>query len=218
MAGTEITKSAADLFGVPLEPRNARDKLLVTAIDLFYRHGFNAVGLDRIIDETGVTKTSFYKYFESKDDLMVAALKQRDQWEREAWVRAVRKIAGDDPRAQLLAIFGVLDIWFNDPSFGGCLFINAAAEFPDKNDPVHQAAAEHKKHSRDQFRDLAKAAGAKDPEPFADLFALLIEGTLIMRHVHHRNDAAKLARAVAEQLVEEYISPPARGSDVAGRA
>lgn len=205
MAETGMTKSAAELLGVPVEPRNARDKLLLKAIDLFYRHGFNAVGLDRIIDEVGVTKTTFYKYFKSKDDLMVAAVRQRDEWERDAWARAVKQVGGDDPRGQLLAFFDVLHIWFNDPTFGGCLFINAAAEFPNKNDPVHQAAAEHKKRTRDQFRDLAKTAGAKDPEAFADLFALLIEGTLIMRHVHHRNDAAKMARAVAEQLVEEYI-------------
>ncbi len=205
MAKAGIPKSAAELFGVPVEPRNARDRLLNKAIDLFYRHGFNAVGLDRIIEETGVTKTTFYNHFETKDDLMVAAVRQRDEWERDAWARAVKQVAGDDPRGQLLAFFDVLQVWFNDPTFGGCLFINAAAEFPNKNDPVHQAAAEHKKRTRDQFRDLAKVSGAKDPESFADLFALLIEGTLIMRHVHHRNDAAKMARAVAEQLVEEYI-------------
>jgi AcrR family transcriptional regulator len=211
MTQTGLNKSAAELFGVPAPARNARDRLLNKAIDLFYRHGFNAVGLDRIIDEVGVTKTTFYKHFQSKDDLMVAAVNQRNEWERQAWARAVQQVAGNDPRAKLLGFFDVLHVWFNDPSFGGCIFINAAAEFPNPNDPVHQAAAEHKKRTRDEFRDLAKSAGAKDPESFADLFALLIEGTLIMRHVHHRNDAAKMARAVAEQLVEEYI-PQSQGS------
>jgi AcrR family transcriptional regulator len=206
MASTSLTnRSAADLFGVPAPARNARDRLLNTAIDLFYRQGFNAVGLDRIIETTGVTKTTFYKHFQSKDDLMVAAVRQRDEWEREAWDRAIAKVAGDDPRAQLLAFFDVLHVWFNDPSFGGCMFINAAAEFPNPSDPVHQAAAEHKMLVRAQFRDLASAAGAADPETFADMFALLIEGTLIMRHVHHRNDAALMAKAVAEQLVNQHI-------------
>jgi len=139
------TRSAVDLFGVRGEPKNARDRLLDTAIDLFYANGFHAVGLDAILDETGVTKTTFYKYYESKDDLILEALRKRDAWELEAWQRAVEKIAGDDPRMKLLALFDVMDLWFNDPSFGGCLFLNAAAEYPDPRDPIHQAAAEHKK-------------------------------------------------------------------------
>src|SRR5436190_1846687 len=122
-------------YRLPDAPRNARDRLIDKAIDLFYRHGFNAIGLDRIIDEVGVTKTTFYKYFQSKDDLMVAAVRKRDEWEGKAWGRAVRQAAGDDPRAQLLAFFDVMDIWFNAPDFRGCMFLNTAAEFPNPHDP-----------------------------------------------------------------------------------
>jgi hypothetical protein len=85
------------------------------------------------------------------------------------------------------------------------MFINTAAEFPNPNDPVHQAAAAHKKHMRDGWRDAAKAAGAIDPESFADLFTILVEGTLILRQVHGRNDAARVARTLAAALVEQYI-------------
>lgn len=203
-------KTAAELLGVPAPARNARDRLLNKAIDLFYEHGFNAIGLDRVLDEVGVTKTTFYKHFESKEELMVAAIVQRDAWETQAWSNAVKKVAGDDLRAQLLAVFEVLDIWFNDPTFGGCIFLNAAVEFPNPYDPVHQAAAAYKVRVRDRYCELAKAAGATDPEQFADRYAMLLEGTLVMRHVHHRNDAAKLAKGMAEQLVEEFI-PLRRG-------
>lgn len=198
-------RSASELFGVRSAPRNARDRLIDTAIDLFYAHGFNAVGLDRILHETGVTKTTFYKYFASREDLVVAAIRRRDEWESKAWRRAVRKLAGLDPRRQLLAMFDVLDIWFNDPSFGGCIFINAAAEFPDPADPAHQAAAEHKRQGRELYRDLARQAGAADPETFADLYTTILEGTLVLRHVHGRNDAARLARPSIERLIDEYI-------------
>src|SRR5262245_19768293 len=117
MPATLNVKSAAELFGIPTAPKNARDRLLDKAIDLFYARGFHAVGLDQIIESTGVTKTTFYKHFESKDDLIVAAIYRRDEWERTAWDRAIRKLAGDDdPRARLLALFDVLDVWFNDPS------------------------------------------------------------------------------------------------------
>lgn len=198
-------KPAVELFGVEEAPKNARDRLIRKAIDLCYAYGFNAVGIDRIIAEAGVTKTTFYKHFESKDDLLIEAVKQRDAWETRAWQRAVQQLAGDDPRRQLLAVFDVLDTWFNDPSFGGCLFINAAAEFPNPHDPIHQAAAAHKRAARDWFRDLARQAGADDPETFADLFTTVVEGTLILRHVHHRDDAARINHPFIEQLIQRHI-------------
>jgi AcrR family transcriptional regulator len=200
-----MRKTAAELLGMPGESTSGRERLIDKAIDLFYTHGFNAVGIDRIIDAAGVTKTTFYKHFESKDDLMVAAVKKRDAWETAAWGKAIVKVAGDDPRRQLMALFDVMDEWFNAPDFKGCIFISTAAEFPNPNDPIHQAAAAHKRKSRDDWRDMAKAAGASDAETFADQYALLVEGTLIMRQVHGRNDAAKVARVMAEQLVGRFI-------------
>lgn len=194
-------KTAAELLGSPQAPRNARDRLINTAIDLFYEYGFNAVGVDLIIARTGVTKTTFYKHFESKDQLMVEAVRRRDAWEREAWQKAVRKMAGPKPRNQLLGLFDVLDMWFNAPDFRGCMFINTAAEFPNPNDPIHEAAAEHKRAARDDARDLASAAELPDPEAFADQYTMILEGTLIMRQVHGRNDAARLARKMVEQLL-----------------
>ncbi len=206
-------KPVTELFGVRVKPKNARDRLINTAIDLCYIRGFNAVGLDQIIAATGVTKTTFYKHFESKDHLLIEAIKTRDQWESRAWQRAVKRLAGDDPRAQLLGVFDVLDVWFNSPEFGGCLFINAAAEFPNPSDPVHQVAAEHKRATRDWFRAMAKKAGAADPDVFADLFTAMFEGVLIMRHVHGRDDAARLARPMVEKLLTEHI--PAKEADAA---
>src|SRR5262249_1958388 len=144
----------------------------------------------------------FYKHFAGKDDLMVTAVRRRDEWELQAWNRAVFERAGDDPLQQLRCMLEVLDHWFNAPDFGGCMFINAAAEFPNPHDPVHQAAATHKRAVRDQFRDLARAAGAagKPAEEFADCYTALIEGALILRQTHGRNDAARVVRPAIEQL------------------
>ena len=99
--------------------------------------------------------------------------------------------------------FDVLDVWFNAPYFRGCPFINAAAEFPNPNDPVHAVATEHKRKNRDFFRDLAAAAGAANPESFADRYTALVEGTLVMRQVHGRDDAAKVIKPAIESLVAE---------------
>ncbi len=205
MAIVERAKTAAELLGAPPAAKNGRERLIDQAIDLFYQHGFNAVGLDQILDAVGVTKTTFYKHFESKDDLMVAAVLRRDEWERQAWARAIQARAADDPRAQLLALFDVLHDWFNASDFRGCIFLNTAAEFPNPHDPVHQAAAAYKRRTRDAWRDMAAAAGATDAETFADHFAILIEGTLILRQVHGRDDAAVVAKKMAEQLLEQYI-------------
>jgi AcrR family transcriptional regulator len=203
-----LQRTAAELLGVPPPPTNGRERIVYKAIDLFYRHGFHAVGLDQVIAETGVTKTTFYKHFESKDDLVLAAIARRDEWETQAWDRAVRKLAGDDPRKQLLAVFDVLDVWFNDPSFGGCIFLNAASEFADPREPAHQAAAAHKRQTRESWCQLARQAGAIDPGAFADRYTALVEGTLIMRHVHGRNDAARCMKPVAEALLQECVPDP----------
>lgn len=201
-------KPALQLLGVPDAPRTGRERLVAASVELFYRHGFAAVGIDRIIAQAGVTKSTFYKHFEGKDDLMVAAVLRRDEWESQAWNRAIRKIAGDDdPAAQLLAMFDVMDDWFNDPDFNGCLFNSAAAEFPNPHDPVHQAAAAYKRKSRDYRRDLALAGGA-DPaaaETFADCYTALIEGALHLRHAQGRNDAARAVRPAAVQMIAAFV-------------
>jgi AcrR family transcriptional regulator len=200
-------KSVVELFGLPDPPTTGRERLVAAAIELFYRRGFAAVGIDQVIAAAGVTKTTFYNHFESKDDLMVAAVQRRDEWESQAWDRAVRKIAGDDPAGQLLAMLEVMDLWFNDPDFHGCMFMNTAAEFPNPHDPVHQAAAAHRKRTRDHFRNLARAAGAESTaaETFADCFTALLEGALVMRQTQGRNDAARVVRPAVEQLVSAYL-------------
>ncbi len=199
-------KPIAELFGLPEPPRQGKARLIHVAIELFYAHGFQAVGIDRIIAEAGVTKTTFYKHFESRDELLVAAIRQRDQWEMAAWQSAVDQLAGDDPRAKLLAFFDVLDLWFNAPDFKGCQFINAAAECPNPHDPVHAVAASHKRKNRDYFRDLAREAGMHDPEAFADHYTALVEGTIILRQVHGRDDAARVIKPAVDTLIASSLS------------
>jgi AcrR family transcriptional regulator len=200
-------KSATELLGLPDAPKTGRERLVAAAVELFYRNGFGAIGIDQVIAKAGVTKSTFYKHFEGKDDLMVAAVNRRDEWESQAWDRAVRKLAGDEPARQFLGMIDVMDLWFNDPEFKGCMFTNAAAEFPNSHDPVHQAAAGHKRRTRDHWRNLAKSGGAQSAaaETFADCFTVLVEGALILRQMHGRNDAARVVRPAVEQLIAAYL-------------
>lgn len=198
-------KPVVELFGLPQPAKTGRDRLVHVAIELVYTHGFQAVGVDQVIAAAGVSKTTFYKHFESRDDLLVAAIRTRDEWEMQGFNAAMQKLAPDNPRQQLLAVFDVLDTWFNSPDFHGCQFINAAAEFPNPHDPVHAVAAEHKRKNRDRFCELAAAAGATDPEAFADQFTALVEGTLVLRQIHGRDDAARVIKPAAVALVAQHL-------------
>lgn len=199
-------KSVAELLGVMDVPKVGRERLIATAVEVCYRNGFNAVGIDQILAKAGVTKTTFYKHFESKDDLLVAAIQMRDEWETRAWMCAVEKLAGEDPRKKLLAVFDVLDTWFNDPAFGGCIFINAAAEYPNPNDPIHQAAASHKNKFHAWVHDMAEQAGADEPESYADVYTMIFEGALVMRQVGGRDDVAKIAKRNIERFTAPFFS------------
>lgn len=196
---TELT--AHDLFAPSVEPANTRDRLVLVAMDLFYANGIHAIGLDRVISEVGVTKTTFYNHFESKDELVLEVMRRRDEWEFETWMKMVHQIAGDDPEAQLLAIFDVLHMWFTDERFRGCLFINAAAEFPALHDPAHQAAHAHAERFRSAIVASAEAIGIADSDAFARQFQLLIDGAIVLRQVTGDNLAADAARKNAELLL-----------------
>lgn len=198
-------KTATELAGAPEIPTQGRERLVAIAVELFYRNGFNAVGLDRVTSEAGVSKTTCYKHFESLTELMVAAVQWRDRWESEAWDRAVRARVGDGPRSRLRGHFEVMDEWFQDPDFIGCMFINAASEFPDPAEPVHRAAAEHERRSRDAVRDLAAEGGAEEAEAFADADMLLHEGTLVMRQVMGQRGAAALALPLVDELLDRHL-------------
>src|SRR4051812_40978891 len=145
---------------VPGRVSAARQRLLRTASELFYAEGIRAVGVDRVIEEAGVTRATFYRHFPSKDDLVVAYL--------QAVHDAVRSVAGDEPGEQRLRrVVGSMTEIVCSPGFRGCSFINAAAEFADPRSPVHRAVAAYRTWLTGVFvADLA-AAGHPDPVPAA---------------------------------------------------
>ncbi len=105
-----------------------RDHLVDTALEMFCRDGFHATGIDKILAQAGVAKMTLYNHFRSKDELILAVLRRRDERFRRAFVRAVERRASA-PRDRLLAIFDALGEWFCRNDFTGCTFINASAEY-----------------------------------------------------------------------------------------
>ena len=187
-------------------PRTAaRDRLVQTALELFYVDGFHAVGVDRIASEAGVGKMTLYRHFRSKEDLILAALRRRDEVFR-AWFTRALDAAATTPSGKLVAVFDVVDAWIKgagpgNQRFRGCAFVKASAEYGDPDDPIHAAAAAHKAIQLRQLIQLAREAGATAPEQLARQLAILREGAIAEAHVAGNVDAALDARRVAEGLV-----------------
>ena len=181
-----------------------RDQLVDTALRLFACHGYRATGIDRILAEAGVAKMTLYHHFKSKDELIVAALRRRDTEWREWFIGRVTKRAAT-PSERLSAVFDVIEEWFRNKDYHGCSFGQAATEFRDPKHSVHKMALEHKQQMLAYFRELAAAAGAKDPELLAQQISLLVEGAVIHMEVFREPQVARIADEAAQKLVAEAL-------------
>src|SRR5271169_416193 len=137
-------RNIADLQTAKLADLSPRDRVLRTALDLFYEHGVHSVGIDRIIAESGVAKMTFYRHFPSKARLIAEYLAHKDR----AWRELLDRFAGDKsrpPLARLLAVFDALAVVIQEPGFRGCPFIKSMAEFgPEQDEPeVKRMIAKH---------------------------------------------------------------------------
>jgi AcrR family transcriptional regulator len=188
-------------------PRPAkRDELIDAAIRLFNRHGYHATGVDRLMAETGIAKTTLYRHFASKEDLIVAALAKVDEAAREE-MRAFVEAATDDPGGRILATFRMLDRWLMDSEFKGCPFIAAAGEFGAATDPVFQQARLHKRLYLAYFEELVRAARLPEPRRFAQVLLMLHEGAVAYAQVLGPAGVADTARKAAEQLMAIAAQP-----------
>lgn len=194
-----------------------RQRLIQTALDLFYREGFHAVGLDRIIAEVGVTKTTFYNHFPSKDDLIVAVVEAHGQWWQATFRDMLRQHGGSDARQQLRGVFSVLREVITDKEYRGCIFLNAAIQFPLPHDPAHQASLNNELALQQIIRDVAADAGVEDADLFAEQFMLLMGGAVTRHLLTWDPRAADLAADLADQLIDRYL-PLVGGDDGADGA
>jgi AcrR family transcriptional regulator len=186
---------------------DARERLLSAAYDLFARRGVQAVGIDAIIERSGVARQTMYRHFGSKQDLVLAFLARREELWTEGWLAAEVTRRTDDPRGRLLAIFDVFDEWFRSPGFEGCSFINVMLEHPDATHPVHRAAADHLAHIREFLCELARAAGIADPEPFARQWHILMKGSIVAAG-EGDEDAARRAQSLGALLLQSRAPVP----------
>ena len=177
--------------------------MLATAYELFSKYGTRAVGVDRIIAESGVAKMTLYRNFASKDELILAFLERREeQWTR-GWLQAEVERRAATPGGRLLAIFDTFGEWFAVDGFEGCSFINVMLEIVDAGHPVRDAAVRHLAEIRTFLADLAEDAGVEDPDAFARQWHILMKGSIVAAAEGDAHAAAR-ARELGALLLEHH--------------
>jgi len=182
------------------DDESAHDRLLSAATHLFCKNGINATGIDAIIDEAGTAKTTLYKLFGSKTNLVHAVLESEGRQWREWFIGAI-EAGGGDPHAKLSRIFPALKSWFGEERFYGCPFINAVAEHDKDQKQFRTIALKHKKVVLAHIEKLAAEIGAAEPEVLAHQLALLIDGAIVAAMVSRNPAVADTAGLAAGLLL-----------------
>jgi AcrR family transcriptional regulator len=176
---------------------SARRRLLDTATRLFYAGGIHAVGIDRIIAEAGVAKATFYKHFPSKDDLVVAYLEEIDRLGR-AQVAAHPK---QSPRERISAIMERISAAVAVRDWRGCPFVNAAAEYPDRESPVRKAINARREWYHDTLRSLLVEDGDPNPSLTAALLVAISDGLLESAYLDGPENVPALVGEALDRLL-----------------
>ena len=195
MSNTRSPNTAADALA-------PRERVLQTAMNLFYKHGVHSVGVDRIIAESGVAKMTFYRHFPSKARLISAYLAAKD----ETWRQLVERFTGDTSQPaldRLLSIFDALEVAIIDPGYYGCPFIKALAEFgPERDEPqVRAQIVAHFAATEKLVNQLLEQIEPRNAKKLVQPFLSLITGTLVVAQATGGVDVARQNKEVARMLL-----------------
>jgi AcrR family transcriptional regulator len=179
-----------------------RERLINAAYDLFSKDGVSQVGIDTIIAKSDCAKASLYSNFKTKVELAIAFLDKREAVWTRGWLESEIKRRAKTPEGRLLAIFDVFDGWFHKKSFEGCSFINVLLE-SRSGSSVRQAAAIHLAKIRAIVRGLAEEANLQEPEKFAQVWHMLMKGSIVSAGEGNRN-AARDAKYAAQLILNGW--------------
>ena len=185
--------------------KSARERILEIADDLFYRDGIHAVGIDTIIEKSGVAKMSLYRNFASKDDLVSAYLEARSQryWQ---WWEGVMARNLNQPRRQLRDLFEAIAVRTRQPQFRGCAFVKAVTEFPEEGSLARVVSLAHKRELKKRLLKLCRAIGAHQPDVLSNQLLMLIEGAYSTAGILGKRDAVKATAKAADALIDAAIA------------
>jgi AcrR family transcriptional regulator len=175
------------------EKTGPRERILKTAGRLFYEEGYRAVGIDRVIAEAEVAKASFYKYFPSKDDLIVAWIKDAEDMSRSVLPAMDSKTPLFDYMDKMIGI--AEQTWCM-----GCTFQSAASEFSDLAHPAHAAALNVKQNVIAELETRAVKQNLRDPKNTAQMMFLLLEGIWASARMFNSGAPIQHAKSAVRRL------------------
>lgn len=179
---------------------NVRERILSAASELFYREGTRAVGVDLIVERSGVAKTSLYRHFATKDDLIEAFLRREDEDFWRHWDQVSAEYP-DSPEQELDAQLQWIGDRIGRVGYRGCPQINIAAEYSDESHPARKVAVAHKAELRRRLGRIAQAMNLPDPDRFALEMAIVIDGALSSGRALHAGGAARFLQSIAHTLL-----------------
>lgn len=182
-----------------------REQLIQAALELFAQRGYHATGIDAISEKASVTKKTLYHHFRSKEELILAALRHYDERFRNDFMRSV-EAKTDSPSGRMLAVFDVVEDWFNEKNFSGCLFVGAMGEYQEEDAPIRHICQESKKLLQSYIKNLIEKAELENADQLSQQFLLLIEGAITMAQVNSSSFSALQAKAAAEVLMKNSSS------------
>lgn len=191
------------------ETPDVRQRILDTASTLFYERGVRAVGVDLVVDESGVAKTSLYRHFRTKDDLIVAFLEREDVEFWGQWDAVAARHAGD-PAGEIEAHMRWIGKRLARANYRGCPQINVAAEFAEPDHPARAVAKRHMQAMRTRLAALARQFGAARPNDLAAQLGLLVNGAFVSASMLAPDEATRVLLASARALLDAATAPPPR--------
>ena len=184
----------------PAESPDVRQRILDTASTLFYERGVRAVGVDLVVDDSGVAKTSLYRHFRTKDDLIVAFLEREDVEFWAQWDEVAARHA-DDPVAEIEAHMRWIGKRLARANYRGCPQINVAAEFAEQDHPARRVAQRHMQALRSRLHDIAKRLNVPRPKPLAAQLAVLVNGAFVSSGLLRAEEASGVLRGAVKALL-----------------
>jgi AcrR family transcriptional regulator len=178
-----------------------REKILDTATDLFQTRGINSTGVDTIVAVAGTTKMTLYKYYRSKEDLVIEVLK-KNQRDFQTWLDEKLINNSKKPSDKIQQLFDFIEEWITSPNFLGVAFIKASAEFPNEENPIHQLSSKQSHEFRAYISQLATEANIKDAQGLALQLSLLFEGAVQAEQMKRGSGAIKYAKKAAKILID----------------
>ncbi len=175
------------------------------ASNLFYKEGVRAVGIDRIIEESGVAKASFYRNFPTKDSLIVAYLEIRHGKRADSIAEAKRRHP-NSPKDQFYSLLEDLVERMKDPGFRGCPFMNAVVEFPDLEHPGHRSAVDNRHRTWDMVEEIAREGKVQNPVELAAQIRILSDGAMMSAYIDKDSFHPDYFLSAARRLIEDHFS------------